>query len=186
MAMIEAGKVADACEFCGELEVLLVVTDHPKWTKGGVPQTYVVCPNCSNSLITHSLSPTQFLRAKALGGDVRRHLLHDDFYNSDNGVALQPKGTRHVIVGLADDGTPHDDHGMTESEVACALWLAKDTPLPDTRPNSRMVRLHMKAKIAPTSTILTCGDCGEGMPLSEMVRAADTPSVLVCRKCAAP
>jgi len=40
-------------------------------------------------LITHSLSPQQYLRAKQAGGNTDRFWLHGDFYDQD-GMALQP------------------------------------------------------------------------------------------------
>jgi len=81
------------CEFCGEYVVLMVLADHPKLTTAGVTKgdVYAACPNCLLSLVTCSLAPWQFKRARDAGGDVNRFYLHGDFYDRDTGQALQPK-----------------------------------------------------------------------------------------------
>ena len=78
---------APVCEFCGNdtVPVLTVLTElgHPE-------VSYMACANCLIPLVTHSLSPEQYLRAKDQGGSVRRFLLHGDFYDELTGEALQP------------------------------------------------------------------------------------------------
>lgn len=88
------------CEFCGYKLLLNVILGHPSQPTWGDPERereyaererYVVCAGCHVGLITLSLAPWQFLRAKESGGDVNRYYLHDDFYDRDTGDALQPK-----------------------------------------------------------------------------------------------
>jgi len=75
----------EECEFCGTTLVTYTLADEKRDR-----ENYIVCPNCLLGLVGVSLSPEQFLRAKARGGDTNRFYLHDDFYDSD-GHALQSK-----------------------------------------------------------------------------------------------
>ena len=70
------------CEFCGN-------TEEPWSLDGGYSEQYTFCLNCHVALVTLSLSPEQFLRAKAKGGDTNRFYLHDDFYDPETGIAQQ-------------------------------------------------------------------------------------------------
>ena len=106
-------EAPEACEFCGEAQVVMVLADHPKVRsaqterrkygyrpRGSPPfavvlldrhggDVYAACPNCLLGLVAHSLSPQQFMRAKDAGGNTDRFYLHGDFY-TDLGTALQP------------------------------------------------------------------------------------------------
>lgn len=81
------------CEFCGEGTVLVVLADHPSFTNATLRKgdVYAACPNCLLSLVTCSLAPWQFKRARDAGGDVNHFYLHEDFYDWNTGQALQPK-----------------------------------------------------------------------------------------------
>ena len=76
--------MGEECEFCGNAETPYELTAFRP------DESYTVCPNCLVGLVLTSLSPRQYLRAKAKGGDTNRFYLHDDFYDSE-GNALQPK-----------------------------------------------------------------------------------------------
>ena len=91
MTNIIFGSIPETCEFCGERIVMMVLTDHPRLSASmaGSSHVYVACPNCLIGLVTHSLSPQQYLRAKQAGGNTDRFWLHGDFYD-DSGTALQP------------------------------------------------------------------------------------------------
>jgi len=85
--------VLNDCEFCGKSEVLMVLSDHPAGVDklpSHIQEVYVACPNCLVRLVTHSLTPQQYLRAKQAGRDMDRYYLHSDFYDQDTGTALQP------------------------------------------------------------------------------------------------
>jgi hypothetical protein len=77
--------MAKECEFCGYQEAnglyrLTYSLDPQK-------ERYIPCGNCLFALVTCSLSPQQFLRAKEKGNDTSRFFLHDAYYDPETGQA---------------------------------------------------------------------------------------------------
>jgi len=85
-------SIPNTCEFCGERIIMMVLTDHPRSPASmeRSSDVYVACPNCLLGLVTLSLAPWQFKRARN-AGVYQRYYLHADFYDHDTGEALQPK-----------------------------------------------------------------------------------------------
>ena len=116
--------MAKECEFCGYQEAKFEDEDKPdrglyRLTYSLDPQKerYILCANCSFALVTLSLSPQQFLRAKEKGGDTNRFYLHDDFYDPETGQALQPSTGKANISGKARRGNKNFEALRKKGEV---------------------------------------------------------------------
>ena len=71
------------CEACGEKchSKLIVSKD----------EIYILDLNCLTDLINLNLSPEHFFNLLENGHTINEFYLHEDFYDSNTGEALQPK-----------------------------------------------------------------------------------------------
>jgi hypothetical protein len=80
------------CEACKIFAPQWELTDYPPGNYfNGCKKPYKVCSNCLSNLVNLSLSPKQFNNLIQSGHGLNEHLLHEDFYDSGTGVALQPR-----------------------------------------------------------------------------------------------
>jgi len=136
-------RAGDECEFCGERHVVMILADHPRviFEERGMREgdVYAACPNCLLMLVTHSLSPQQYLRAQQAGRDMDRHYLHYDYYDRD-GTALQAvlpqvapsdRLATHLAAGGCALPWPHrrDHEGRAQpiTERRCQVCGCTDT-----------------------------------------------------------
>ncbi len=58
----------------------------------GTDATVALCKNCEVAFVSLSLSKAQFFGLLRSGHTTDEHMLHSDFYDEENGKALQPRG----------------------------------------------------------------------------------------------
>ena len=75
------------CEFCGGLGMYRLAGT---LCRPGETEVYEACPMCLMQLVTHALTPEQYMRSLRAGGDMDRYHVHDDFYDPADGTAFQP------------------------------------------------------------------------------------------------